>query len=962
MAIYNENPNLQNYITKPYDLPIKEILGAQSARTQYYLQTLNSISQEYNSTFYKDLTSIENKENLKRQQIESEDKVQSVLKTDLSISENAKPISNLFKSISSNDNYLYDEHITKTVKEGLNQAKQQTNDKGSKYFNDLSVINLTNTLEDLRNEKINDNPKWFNKYMSNTDGLVYKPNDPEAEKNFNTAVQKMVKDSMEEITVREIDPETQISTFKVIKRPSITEWEARQHLMSNMPEHMVTNERLRARIDMRTFRQLSQTETGRIAAEQSLTQLVNNNRDNQFRQLDQTLMRLKEKLELVAIKDSPVGKEINRQIEDINTLKTKISDEHKKINLDELLEDNETGLLKLSELNLNKRVNGIIQGMGLDAESIKYENDTGHNAYILAKIAAESKNNGKGQTNDRWQPGENNPLVRDSEIPVNLGSEATGMERIAAIADQYAQKSSKLKNDILNQWGYNVSVPGKGNISILEHIPTLPQSEQNKLFKDYANKNFNNAQYLIDLVGEDKTVKEALIALTEAFENPKKFESFLTRNGEISAENLEKVREFQVRMSELEEDKTVEANKYLPEIVKYFKANYPKDVVKKITDLGVFALNPENVFEVIVNNSGVQLTKDNLKSVINLFKSNPNASLDDVYNSLYPKSQSLKAKDPASLSRINQSEVANSQKILALKNEFLTFQNFINQTVNDEITTSHSYLEYQVLSPDDKAKMSNWNKNELTTTTDVKEILTGALISDDGKTGADPAVKETFDLIKEKGLFDKYVSSVKYYYDQNSKPFAIITIKNVDELKKEFKDIDSAKMDKFINKITDTRLYFPENMLPKTGFGGISSTNAKFIDGRKHSSLLTSGGSLSVRNIGTNYEPVMQISGTPLFVEITKNGFSIVQKEIDIRSDNNSISILGLKDPNTLKQDPLTVQRNIKKTDWDASRIKSILQSFNLKTENVTTEYLNSTEDGKKALKLLRTQFPNYFR
>lgn len=192
MASYQTPYDPNSYLTKGYDLPKEAIMGAISARTQYWQEGANQIKNAYASTFDFNLTNEQNKANLKIQKDQADKQLKELIKTDISIGENRAPLLKLLDPISKNENYIYDDHFTKKISGSLQQANSEKNKKGNDYFNVESVKALNNKLEDLRNADTSKSD-WVDNFSNDTLGTTYIPYDPKVKSDWQDKLSKMSK-------------------------------------------------------------------------------------------------------------------------------------------------------------------------------------------------------------------------------------------------------------------------------------------------------------------------------------------------------------------------------------------------------------------------------------------------------------------------------------------------------------------------------------------------------------------------------------------------------------------------------------------------------------------------------------------------------------------------------------------------------------------------------------------------
>ncbi len=396
MASFQQQPNLQSHLNTPVQSLNEQVMNTLNSRTQYYLNTLGQIKSNYDSVTNLNLTDETNRAELEQLTTDAENKIKDITKTDLSLGDNISQAKKILEPISKNQNFHYDQYITNQVSSGLQEAQSQLSKKGSQYYNSLSVQNLHNTLEDLRNARQSDpnNPKWYEKFTQDTLGTTYQPTNPEEKKDWLKGATDMVKSKTIERQVPQTDAYG-VKRLVTMKVSAVDPFEMDNFLKQTMPQSVQVESQLKARLLQRQNLQLSKEPGGAKTVIESYTRELNNLKDEKQKFASAKIANLEAQKALYPTSEKDVISQITKQIDNWKEYRdVKVPSDYSHFDASAYIDPNkkQIAIEQINNILNDQQSKGIIQGMGLDSQSLTYTSDVAaatHDAlmYNMAKDA-----------------------------------------------------------------------------------------------------------------------------------------------------------------------------------------------------------------------------------------------------------------------------------------------------------------------------------------------------------------------------------------------------------------------------------------------------------------------------------------------------------------------------------------------------------------------------------------------
>ena len=522
----------------PYQLDNNQVLNTINARTSYFLDGAMKIKNSYDNTFDFDISNENNINSLASQREQADKDLKGVIQSDLSIGDNRKRALDIFKGVATNQNYLYDEHITKQIKSGIGQAQESLKKNGADYYNSLSVQAMQNTLNKWRT----DDPANATVYLDDTLGTTYQPYDPKIDQTFLKTLQTRVKDG--KFKVDHLDGQGHILTTEYKDMNSL---EAKEYINSIRPQQMDVQEALRARVDLDALSDMQKTPEGQKQILSHFQGLKEFNQKTEVGYLNNEKNKLLQEKAWLPSTDKTTADAYDAQIQAIDKNIADVNSKYSSFDDNAYIDPLKTKQARnqISSLYKEQRINGIVSGLGLgntsttikqdaayfsqrnlDLNERKFQFEQQYKAAQLALKAPTSQLNANGSNPTAFDtPDISNPdviLTEDDKVKVG------GDRLIKIVGEPEAIKTESIK-ETLNALQLNVRNPnGYGTTDLLtaveEAAKVISPGGDLSLFKDVSSK-FTDER--------SKKLIEALI--TEG--------AFLEQGGHPS--NMDKIRNVQ---------------------------------------------------------------------------------------------------------------------------------------------------------------------------------------------------------------------------------------------------------------------------------------------------------------------------------------------------------------------------------------------------------------------------------
>lgn len=980
MSTYGQKPTYEIYNTKGYDLPVKEILGAISARTEYWRQGAQKVKNQYDSTFDFNLTTEENIENLKKQREDADEQLKKSLKTDLSIGDNVTKTLQVFKPILQNQNYIYDEHLTNQLQSGLQQAKIESNKKGTDYYHQASVQALSNSIEKLRTRKSDPNTGKmdYSDLMNDNLGTNYIPYDPKVKKDWEAQKLKYRK----ELDTKYATPTSQIDAngnpaFYISEKTMATqkakEWQ--DYISQNEPEQEKTHTDLQAKnlqYDLTKYSKLS-PETRKETIDR-LSKLRATTFNSQQSLINTQINQLNEAILSIADPTNLVYKSLQDQktnlLSDLKTLKLDFDN----TNLDDIIDNSHRGNEVLSNWMNILRINSEVEILGLDRTKEELKADTSRSSIYIARLNNQNKLD-IAQIKEGKKAEENDASASNPNIGVSQDLNETNNEKPEDIINQIQNKAAIQTIDITKEFltakGFTLDVNGKPTDLItalesgkfngktveqfLNEAPWGPDKKQ--LFREivanayYDGTNKKNrfesfANYKIGNGYIENRVKAAL-------SNQKVFTQILQRL-DVTEDSPLRFTEYQHQLQLIESENKYTAQHY-GEMWKNSAKNTPLEKIFEGKTYDDILKYSEQDFANDISKT-VKLTPDEVEGL-------KNYSRTGVYTNKTIEQKVIEAKK-ANTPGIAQAIVHLQQIPPHLQqyfNQWKTFQDNLKTNIQSgdstplANTTTYSVKENEADKNFDK--YSHITPNQLTTA-----FGTATTIRPGSSANTTSDLEKAFGAIRG-SLGDKdVINSIRVYTPANSSPYIRIGL-NLEKsttlvAKIEALGVKKADAEEFVKNIGQTKIFIsPETAQKYFYMGGVNQGANEYARNHAFYYKLSSGNEIILRNSSTdNNTPLVDPVGKFKYFDI--NDFQIKEQNASLYSlSQNPFFPPGMYDEKTLINNSRVWLANINNEDYKATLIQNLLQGTTHTTKLEWDEL--SKENQTKLKKLFPKDFAN---
>lgn len=367
-SYFNDTPFAPSLAFTPYNLDNNSILNTINAKTNQFLNSALNIKNSYDNTFDFDLSNQSNILSLQSKQAEVDKQLKGTLKGDLSIGDISQKSLDLFKSVATDKNYLYDEHITKTIKSSLNEAEENLKKNGADNYNSLSVQSMQNTLNKWRN----DSPDNYVSYLDDTLGTTYQPYDAKVDQAYLKNLQSKVKDGKIKVEKKDGSGNIISSTYS-----DMSSLEAQEYIRSTRPQQMATQEALEARVALDNLSEMNQTPEGRAKVQKYYEDVKNSNKDTEIGYMSVGRENIAAQLALTPDIDKDTKDALKIKLDEYDTAIKDVEQKYNSFDSDAYVNPNKIkqARLQVQSLNQERNINGIVSGLGLNQTAVTIKQD-----------------------------------------------------------------------------------------------------------------------------------------------------------------------------------------------------------------------------------------------------------------------------------------------------------------------------------------------------------------------------------------------------------------------------------------------------------------------------------------------------------------------------------------------------------------------------------------------------------
>jgi hypothetical protein len=969
MAIWNQNYDQNSYVTKGYQLPTREIIGAIGAKTNYFLDSANKLANEYNNTFDFNLSNDANKSRLQQQKAEIDEKMKGLVKKDLTISDNSAAIRNLYKPVMQDQSYLMDEALTNKISSGFQQAQSDLKKNGADHYNMKSIQVLNETLEDWKK----DNPANIEKYTSDTLGTTYQPYDPKVDKEFQKTIQDRVKSGKIKVDVK--DGQGNIITQEYADLNSV---QAQEYIREIRPQQQVVQDQLDAKLYGNRLRKSSPEERGQLLS--SIQGIQKYNVDKQVAYIDNERHKVEANYALQPKDEQENGKKAyEASIEQYKDIAGKAKAMYSTFDDNAYFDPNKRNLSQNQlETILNQRsINALVDGMGLESNSRTIKSDVAFwNAQNLefnrTKLAAENDYRkadlaikaAKLKGKEGGADGENSNIQPASDV-ASLGTQGLDPERKAEVISKEIQtqlrgeletKKSGIASNLFSQLGVTVNNPdGFGNTDFFsaldkanpnDTLETLLSSitggsETNKnLIKILVNegaKKLTNGKLYKEKTLPTISLREAKMDIKAALENPEIFNSAIKKAG-IDTGNFNAADYLGYQSSQIHFDEKTQEQKYGRAYKEAAKQIIPNAESKTFDQLKYY--NEEQYVKDISSQlSGMGLSSKDINDFSKYLKG------EDVNN---PKVKAVTSTSPYDdgLSPFT-GRVGLNPILSKFEQNWKQYQKSLNSNIAkiSQGASNYNTTTFQLTdkAPSEKSFDPSVHYNKAAFQTLITNNSSGANAA--GETKDADFVKKVQQFVNT----DKDIISGFAPYSDGDTNF--ITLK-INRNKDNDKVIKEAGLDP--DELTNTKIYIDKPAIERLGFKPQSRATSDLQKGRIFGANTQSGNSFSFYNVGDANNMKINYDGSFLMTAGVGGVFSIKQPT------------LGTYIKSTGKEDAIhaggadVVASHVYQLDADAKRVTDILRKYKVDfsgEKNITFAQL--PEKAKEELRAKTLQFKN---
>lgn len=446
-----------------YQQPINEIMNTLQKRTSYFMQGAQKFKNNYDNTekFGFDLVNNSNKKEFETLNNDANTKLKDLSSSDLSISDNVNSAIDLYKPITNNKNFIYDQAVKTTADKTFNAAQSDAAKKNNTSGYNVSLVAYNKEMLDMF---ANDDPNKAKYYLNDKFLGTYweAPSKVQmdllknAEKQFATTTDNAIK-----------DPNNPYSYLQV-KKTVIAKDDVKSYLMENRPEVMKNQNEVDARLQL-----LHAQKT--LPPEQIQTQ---------YKQLNDSLLDEKitlqkahildfEQKKLYVYKTQQEKDNADNYIKLYNKNIGDLEKQKKEYDYSAFTDKNklQQGFDQASSLYDESHTNRLASSIARTvSESSQIKFDQG--AYYSAKLVIDARNKIKNAKEDM-----SNPINRDGNannystdlLPTGETNSQKGHSFLSNVLNTAVQGPSESTLNLIRGFSYDVYDGGK-NINLVDYL------------------------------------------------------------------------------------------------------------------------------------------------------------------------------------------------------------------------------------------------------------------------------------------------------------------------------------------------------------------------------------------------------------------------------------------------------------------------------------------------------------
>lgn len=473
----NVNPLSILDVQPTYQKPTQEIMNTLQKRTAYFMQGAQKFKNNYDATekFGFDLINNNNKKEFEALNNQANAKLKDLSSSDLSISDNVNTAIDLYKPITTNQNFIYDQAVKTTADKTFNAAQSDAAKKNNTSGYNVSLVAYNKEILDMF---ANDDPNKAKYYLNDKFLGSYWEAPDKVQSDLLKNVEKQFAVTKEQSIQ---DKDNPYNYFQV-KKTVIEKDDVKSFLLENKPEILKNQNEVNARLQLLRAQKTLKPEEVQYQYKQMNDSLI----DEKLRVTEARILNEQQRISFVYTTEEE-KKNATKYIEAQDGLKKQLL---KKKNEDysvftdkeRLQEAFDKAASIYEEFHTNQLASSIARTV---SESSQLKTNQGAYYQDLLKIKREQASKTQTANSDEGR----NPLVNVNQTDIlasNLTNEQKGKSELEMVKDFSVAGVNKTTLSLIEGFEYMVR-DGGTNVNFKDYYanhPNLKLGDLKKLMVD----------------------------------------------------------------------------------------------------------------------------------------------------------------------------------------------------------------------------------------------------------------------------------------------------------------------------------------------------------------------------------------------------------------------------------------------------------------------------------------------